>query len=136
MNAVSQMQESERLRLLGIMGVDVYEPRVRNANPAIARGPRVCINVSAVESGEHARLLSAVMRASGIGPHEWTQDPATSPDAPTWRFGTTAEDHAGTGALRDLVDFALTLPSLADLRGSVAQRRLAWQSLRGWLRRP
>jgi len=147
------LEPSERLRVLALLGVDVYVPRptplarprvardgdrerrdpaalpLPHAPPpraSIARPPRV--RVSCANAEQHARLLTAVMRGARIRPEEWTlDDEPRRATLPLWRFGAagTSGEAAPT----------VTLPDLARLRDSVVERRAAWLALRSWLRR-
>lgn len=138
---VSRLPDSERLRLLGIMGVDVYVPRaaplarpleqgkIRSQDSATDSTPhRTAANarlrVSGDDVGKHPILLAAVMRSARVFPQEWSISSRASEVLPEWHFGEWAEAFQP----------ALTLPNLADLRESIAVRRATWHVLRSWLR--
>ncbi len=140
----ARLPEHERLRLLAIMGVDVYAlrgtPLARTdaqadetaAHPVPAPGPRPSpptarVRISGVGKGEHPVLLAAVMRSARLRNEDRTTVNATGDALPAWHFGDAGSDGAAP--------HALVLPALAAMRDSVPARREAWSRLRAWLRR-
>ncbi len=131
------LPESERLRLLGIMGVDVYVPRIAPLAratevasapaqvPATSLAARVLVR--GVGADARPRLLAAVLRGARLQSQDWSLAPGSGGALPEWRFGQVE----GAGVTPP----ALALPSLAELRESVSARRDAWRLLRSWLRR-
>ncbi len=139
------LAESERLRLLAIMGVDVYVPRdvplarvahsvVSPLRPAQSAGegrsqakpgtPRVL--VGGVRRDEYPQLLAAVLRAARLRSGDWTFAVGAAGRLPEWRFGVAV--------VGDAIEPAMTFPRLAELRESVPARRGTWHQLRAWLR--
>lgn len=131
------LPESERLRLLAIMGVDVYVPRdaplARAPAVAAGRAPASLASPRAARvlvrgDGADARppLLAAVLRGARLRGEDWTLSNSSADELAEWRFGYVDAPAAPA---------ALALPSLAELRGSLAARRDAWRLIRTWLRR-
>jgi len=123
------MDEYERLRLLAIMGVDVYVPRDTTSTheeraPVTSVGARLI--VGGVRRDEHPQFLASVLRAARLRSGDWTFDASGYARLPEWRFGARAPgESAGP---------AMTFPHLAELRDSVVARRNTWHQLRAWLR--
>lgn len=143
----ASMDEYERLRLLAIMGVDVYVPRDTplarvsqpgatqardtpspSENQALATPVGARLIIGGIRRDEHPRFLASVLRAARLRSGDWTFDASASPRLPEWRFGSSA---AGEETLP-----AMTFPDLAELRDSVVARRCTWHQLRAWLRGP
>lgn len=104
MNVVSRVPDSERQRILGIMGVDVYVPRTspiaraievapatRAAQPPIASatssaGARVLIRGAGADA--QSPLMAAVLRAARLRRQDWTMTDGPESALPVFRFGT------------------------------------------------
>lgn len=140
MNAAVQ---SERLRMLGIMGVDVYVPRTAPIARAVRAAPavpavqpqvssatshaRARVLIRGVGADEASPLLAAVLRGARLRRQDWAMTGEAVCARPVLQFG----DFVGKN---DAVP-AIVLPGLAELRDSVSARRNSWTLLRAWLRR-
>ena len=142
MSMQAQMPATERLRLRGVMGIDVYVPRgtplartvdvapVRATMATVARPPPSAaarVLIAGVDAEEHSPLLAAVLRGARLRRQDWALAGESTSTVPEWRFG----DVEGAAARAP----ALALPSLGELRDSVVARRASWHVLRTWLRR-
>lgn len=137
MNAQARPAASERLRLLAIMGVDVYVPRdsplanaadVSPVSQLPSEAPSMSaarVRISCVGADSRLPLLAAVLRGVRLQREDWTLAGELAGALPEWRFGESA-----VGAPPP----AVSLPSLAALRDSVSVRRDTWHLLRAWLR--
>lgn len=143
MNMQARLPDTERLRLLGIMGVDVYVPRLAPLARAVAASPThvsvqppgtstplqvaAQVQVRGADAEEYLPLLAAILRSARLRRADWVLAGGSSGALPEWRFGDAAQGGPTPPAL--------ALPSLAELRASVSARRHTWQLLRTWVRR-